>query len=240
MAIHPELLWSPSPNFGYPRGEHGQLAAKTSGGEFHHSMVGSLQAAKYRFLNAGAQVSAHFLFPRVGIPTQMVDSSDAAWHAAGTFRDNPLPGGPAIGTLANLYFHGFEFEGGAVDNLSEPLTPNQIAWGIKVTHWLRETHNTRRTYVLRETLWEHNWVTPTSCPSGRIPWDSLVAALEEDEMTPEEKAELQRLILAEMDFRVVEKQLTEAVQALQRQGGASEARMRAIAQEEDGRLKVTK
>ncbi len=166
--IHPDCLWIPSPNYGYPRGVLKQLAVKIQeanrSGEFWHSIVGSLAAAKNRFLNPAEEASAHFLFPRDGIPTQMVDSDDAAWHS-GNY-------------LANLHFHGFEFEGGAPGNLSEPLTENQIEWGIKITRWLRDVHNSPQIYVRRETLWEHNEVQATACPSGRIPWERLISEME--------------------------------------------------------------
>jgi hypothetical protein len=115
-----------------------------------------------------SEVSAHFLYPKVGKPVQMVDSGDPAWHA-GNY-------------LANLHYHGFEFEGGPPGNLSEPLTANQIAWGVKVTHWLRDVHNTPLIYVRRDTLWEHNEVKNTACPSGRIPWLRIIQALKEDDM----------------------------------------------------------
>jgi len=101
----------------------------------------------------------------------------------------------------------------------------------------------------------HRDFTRTSCPGDL--WQQWVpglraAALQEGDMamTPEQQAQLQRLILAEKDFRVVEKQVWEAIQSLQkrvdslrdaaRSQGPSEARMRAIAQEEDRKLKVTK
>ncbi len=170
MPRYSEAIWAPSPNFGYERGTHGQLAFNTMragrGGEFWHSIVGSLSAAKWRFLNPVEEASAHFLFPKIGRPTQMVDSGDAAWHS-GDY-------------LSNLHFHGFEFEGGGPGNYSEPLTENQIEWGIKVTRWLRETHDSPQVYVRRETLWEHNEVAATACPSGRIPWVGLINELEDD------------------------------------------------------------
>ncbi len=181
----PDATWIPSPNFGYPRGTHGQLKANISssngGGEFWHSQQGRQSVAIAMFQNPALQVSAHFLFPKVGKPVQMVDSNDAAWHAAGHIKNDPLPGGPGVGSLANLYFHGFEFEGGPPGNLSEALTSSQITWGVRVTLWLRKVHNSRQMYVLKETEWEHNWVTATACPSGRIPWVRVISALRESE-----------------------------------------------------------
>lgn len=169
---YPEATWIPSPNFGYPRGTHGQLKAKIDeagkSGEFWHSQVGRQSVSIAMFQNPATEVSAHFLFPKVGRPVQMVDSNDPAWHAGGF--------------IANVYYHGFEFEGGAFGNLSEPLTTNQIAWGVKVTRWLRQVHKTPTRYVRRDTLWEHNEVKATACPSNRIPWAKVIAALEDDEM----------------------------------------------------------
>ena len=190
--IHPDCLWIPSPNYGYPRGGLGQLGAaieaKRSGGEFWHSMVGSLVAAKHRFLNPAEEASAHFLFPRDGVPTQMIDSEDVAWHS-GNY-------------LANLHFHGFEFEGGAPGNLSEPLTENQIEWGIRITEWLRIAHRTPKIYIRRETLWEHREVQATSCPSGRIPWERLIQEME-DKMTDKEFEERFLATMNSLTFRPV-------------------------------------
>ena len=167
----PGATWIPSPNFGYPRGTHGQLASNiqkaNKSGEFWHSQQGRQAVAIRMFQNPATEISAHFLFPKVGKPVQMVDSSDPVWHT-GNY-------------LANLHFHGFEFEGGPPGNLSEPLMANQIAWGVKVTHWLRGVHGTPSVYVRRDTLWEHNEVKNTACPSGRIPWAGVITALEEDD-----------------------------------------------------------
>ncbi len=184
MARYPNAIWVSSPNFGYPRGVHGQLRTNIQeanrGGEFWHSIVGTLAAAKWRFLNMSEEASAHFLFPQVGVPTQMVDSSDAAWHS-GNY-------------LANLHFHGFEFEGGAPGNYSEPLTDNQVEWGIKVARWLRETHGSPQIYVRRETLWEHREVQATACPSGRIPWARLINEWEDDMVLTDE--DIARIVAA--------------------------------------------
>ncbi len=209
MARHPDCTWIPSPNFGYGRGTHGQLAANirsvNGGGEFWHSQQGRQAVAIAMFQNPLLQVSAHFLFPKVGKPVQMVDSNDAAWHAAGHIKNDPLPGGPGVGSVANLFFHGFEFEGGPPGNLSEPLTANQVAWGVRVTLWLREAHKSRRIYVLKETEWQHNWVTATACPSGRIPWARILGMLklpaEEDDMAKLIEAPDGKLYLTDGVFR---------------------------------------
>ncbi len=168
----PKATWIPSPNFGYPRGTHGQLLARINSvdksGEFWHSQAGRQSVTIGMFQNPATEVSAHFLIPKVGKPVQMVDSNDPAWHAGGF--------------ISNVYYHGFEFEGGPPSNPSEPLTPSQIAWGVEITHWLRQVHKTPTRYVRRDTLWEHNEVKNTACPSGRIPWLKVIAELEDDDM----------------------------------------------------------
>lgn len=183
-----EATWIPSPNFGYPRNTHGQLTFNINrankSGEFWHSQQGRQSVTIAMFQNPATELSAHFLFSKVGKPVQMVDSADPAWHA-GNY-------------LANLHFHGFEFEGGPPGNLSEPLTANQLAWGVKVTHWLRDVHQTPLVYLRRDTLWEHNEVRNTACPSGRIPWAKVIAALKmEDDM---DQAEVEKIVRA-MKFR---------------------------------------
>ncbi len=166
-----EATWIPSPNFGYPRGTHGQLKTNIDkadkSGEFWHSQQGRQAVSIGMFQDPALEVSAQFLIPKVGKPVQMVDSNDAAWHT-GNY-------------LANLHFHGFEFEGGPPGNLREPLTTSQIAWGVKITHWLRQVHGTPTRYVRKDTLWEHNEVRATACPSGRIPWVKVIGLLEIEE-----------------------------------------------------------
>ncbi|KKL18470.1 hypothetical protein LCGC14_2475200 [marine sediment metagenome] len=191
MARFQGATWIPSPNFGYPRGTHGQLALNTTragkSGEFWHSQQGRQSVSIGMFQDPALEVSAHFLIPKVGKPVQMVDSSDPAWHT-GNY-------------LANLHYHGFEFEGGPPGNLSEPLTPSQIAWGVDLTHWFRQIHGTPLVYVRKDTLWEHNEVRNTACPSGRIPWTKVIAGLEEDEMG---MTDVEKTAFAALTGRVVD------------------------------------
>lgn len=179
----PAATWIPSPNFGYGRGTHGQLTFNINragkSGEFWHSEQGRQAVAIAMFQDPASEVSAHFLFPKVGKPVQMVDSADPAWHT-GNY-------------LANLHYHGFEFEGGPPGNLSEPLTGNQVDWGVKVTHWLRDVHQTPLVYVRRDTLWEHNEVKNTACPSGRIPWAKVIVALKRED-NDMDKAEVEAIV----------------------------------------------
>ncbi|KKL81099.1 hypothetical protein LCGC14_1998140 [marine sediment metagenome] len=204
---YPGATWIPSPNFGYPRGTHGQLKARIDSvdksGEFWHSQAGRQSVTIGMFQNPATEVSAHFLVPKVGKPVQMVDSNDPAWHAGGF--------------IANVYYHGFEFEGGPLSNPSELLTPSQIAWGVKITHWLRKVHGTPTRYIRRDTLWEHNEVKNTACPSGRIPWTKVIVALGEEEDMPlntADKTWIKNTILAQTNAALVN--TDKAIAAIQR------------------------
>ena len=99
---------------------------------------------------------------------------------------------------SNRRFWGIECEGGGPNNMGEPLTALQLAALIGVVKWLWANH-TPYPFERRVGAWEHNEMTrygsaPTSCPSGRIPWDTIITALQEEEiMTPEEKANIDRM-----------------------------------------------
>ena len=180
------------------------------------------------FSDRNSEASSHWLIGRDGRKARVVPDNLQAWHAA---EDNAIAWG--IELEQGVESDGFPLM--QMESLIE-VSRDYVAMGVPA----QRIYTTSAKGFVGHQDTAQGKRFGKSDPGGGFAWNAFIAALEEDEMTPEEKAELQRLILAEMDFRVVEKQLTEAVQALQRQGGASEARMRAIAQEEDGRLKVTK
>lgn len=93
---------------------------------------------------------------------------------------------------ANRRFLGFEHEGGrdVPAEVSEPLTQPQIDFdihvlrdlqafkGSEVSFWRRPTSPTDKS----ASLWEHKEMTrfgadPTACPSGRIPWITIIQQL---------------------------------------------------------------
>lgn len=79
---------------------------------------------------------------------------------------------------ANKLYLGFEFEGGLVGNESEPLTPLQVDAAEHILRDLAEWKGVPLSFWQRpSTLIEHNELIATACPSGRIPWDELLARL---------------------------------------------------------------
>ncbi|KKK52718.1 hypothetical protein LCGC14_3102110, partial [marine sediment metagenome] len=76
------IVWKGSPNFGYPRGTHGQLGRHTWGKVYHISGGGTLNGMGSWFNNPAASASAHFGIDG-RIIHQYVKLSNAAWHAGG-------------------------------------------------------------------------------------------------------------------------------------------------------------
>ena len=107
------------------------------------------------------------------------------WHCTDTDDDG--------GIMGNFELVGKEHLGMA----GQPLTPYQVQETIKLDRWLA-AQNGRDTFR-RFDGWEPNeagvWVecehnevsnTHTACPSGRIPWPVIMAALQEDTMSQEQ------------------------------------------------------
>ena len=106
------------------------------------------------------------------------------WHAGDVDDDG--------GVAANIDLVGIEMLGMKGD----PLTEFQNNMLARVYDWLDDEHQFGP-YVLRETVWEHKWVsdTGTECPSYRIRHGTIMALLEkEDHMPTPEYDELKKYI----------------------------------------------
>jgi N-acetylmuramoyl-L-alanine amidase len=187
MTRIPWAVWRPGPpsKRGYGGVTSNSLDWKE--GEVKHSAEGSL-AAMFAVLDSDRQASWHFSLPKAGPVRvyQHYELEDICWHCG-------LPGDMRHDTslIGNITLIGEEHEG----RLSEPLTPWQLENTILLSRELRARCPAigRRPPALRANLWEHNWLSSTACPSGRIPWASIIPALsipppppKEDDMTPEE------------------------------------------------------
>jgi len=157
-------------------------------GEVKHSMEGTVGGAVGRLMtpltsDPYTQASWHFSIPKIGPPRQHYALEAICWHAG-------LPGDRRFDTslVGNLTLIGEEHE----DYPDNKLNANQIHWTIEISKAIRRLcpRVAAKPAALRVNLWEHNWLSPTSCPSGLIPWPTILAALKEDDaMTPQEKAE---------------------------------------------------
>ncbi|KKN25153.1 hypothetical protein LCGC14_0887620 [marine sediment metagenome] len=147
-------------------------------GVVDHSMEGPMAGA-YSVLNGPRQSSWTFSIPKVREPIQHYPLKAITWHCG-------LPGDRRADTslIGNLTLVGKEHEGRA----GEPWTENQIFWSAKIDVALRRLCPTfgANPPTLRLNMWEHNWLSATSCPSGRNLWEekfALINELEDDVVT---------------------------------------------------------
>ena len=154
-------------------------------GVVDHSQEGSMAGA-YSVLDGPAQSSWTFSLPKIGEPVQHYSLEKITWHAG-------LPGDRRTDTslIGNLTLGGKEHEGVA----GEPWTENQTYWSARIDVALRELCPAfgANPPTLRKNMWEHNWLSATSCPSGRNLWEEKFALINEwenpePEPEPEEAA----------------------------------------------------
>ncbi|KKN02103.1 hypothetical protein LCGC14_1121060 [marine sediment metagenome] len=145
-------------------------------GVVDHTEEGS-QAGAYTVLDGPQQASWTFSIPKVGEPIQHYELSKITWHAG-------LPGDRRHDTslIGNLTLVGKEHEGRA----GEPWTANQLHWSAKIDVALRALCPAfgANPPTLRKNMWEHRWLSATSCPSGRNPWNAKFALINEWENPP--------------------------------------------------------
>lgn len=157
---YPPATWRPTDKHGYRKDD-----TCLGLGIVAHSMEGSLAAAFGELDRTDRQASWHFSVAKNGDVYQHIDTENIS-YASGSYE-------------ANRRFWSIEHEGVA----GEPLTAPQEFATTALMEWLLSNHGLSPQRHL--TLWEHNEMTAygaaaTACPSGRIPWNTIIPALEED------------------------------------------------------------
>jgi len=159
---YPPAIWRGTDKHGY-----GNDDTCLGEGIVAHSMEGPLAAAFGELDRPDRQASWHFSIAKDGTVYQHIETENIS-YASGSYQ-------------ANRRFWSMEHEGVA----GEPLEPPQKASSIGVMGWLLSTHGLVPVRLL--TLFEHRDMTAygaaaTACPSNRIPWNEIIAALQEDDM----------------------------------------------------------
>ncbi len=168
----PFAIRRPGPSWktGYPGVAATSLAEKE--GEVKHNAQGSLAGA-LAVLDGPQQSSWHFTIAKDGKIFQHYPLESITWHSG-------LPGDRKTDTslIGNLTLIGEEHEGVA----GEPLTQAQFDSTLRISQFIRDNCPRVKANppMLHKNLWEHRELTPTSCPSGRIPWGALIVGLEDD------------------------------------------------------------
>jgi hypothetical protein len=122
-----------------------------------------------------------FFLPKWSEPLQHYELTKIPWHA-GIMGDRRQD----TSLIGNLTLIGKEHEGVA----GEPWTENQLHWSAKIDVVCRALCPSfgANPPTLRLNMWEHNWLSATSCPSGRNPWNAKFRLINEleDNMNDEE------------------------------------------------------
>ena len=168
---YPPATWRPTGKHGY--GNDDTLRKE---GIVGHSMEGSLAAAFGKLDRPDRQASWHFSVAKSGDVYQHIDTDNIS-YASGSYE-------------ANKRFWSIEHEGVA----GEPLTAAQQTATTALMGWLLGLVNLPP--IRNLSLFEHREMTvygaaPTACPSGRIPWQAIIAALQEKP----ERAEVEMILL---------------------------------------------
>jgi hypothetical protein len=134
-----------------------------------HSMQGSL-AGGYSVLD-DESTDAHGTYVAASWTFSIAKSGTVFQHYA--LDQSPFHAGSKA---QNLRLIGVEHEGGPPGNLVEPLTEPQLAASIALARWVAQQGGFRLSRdAATRTLFEHRELAATLCPSGRIPWDRLLA-----------------------------------------------------------------
>lgn len=154
MTAYPGAIQRPGPA-GKVWGDQNVIA-----GAIIHSMQGSYAGAltvlddeSVTDANAYRAASWHFSIDKAGVVYQHYELNETPFHAGSRFWNDRLIG--------------IEHEGGPPGNLSEPFTDAQYAASRALVRWIASQGGWS---VDRSRLYEHNQVTATSCPNGRVDW----------------------------------------------------------------------
>jgi hypothetical protein len=154
---HPDAVRYPGPAL--KTGEN-CVFVRNGRGAVLHSMEGPVSAALDR-LDSYEDDSWQFSVPKESLADgpfyQHYVIETVCWHAGSA--------------PPNIAYFGVEFEGEA----GEPLTDHQMECGVSILAWAMD-HDVEHwpALTLHDTLFEHNWLFPTACPSGRIPWEEVI------------------------------------------------------------------
>jgi len=163
--FYPKAVYLPGP---YNKQGYGPTCVRGGKGSLCHSAEGELPGILAR-LDSTAEVSWQFTVLYSGVVLQHYPLSACCWHGGSWY--------------VNTRWAGIEFEGRA----GEALTAQQVAAAIDLLTWQAEQEGWGEiAHYKYSTLQEHNWFYPTACPSGRIPFDTIIGGIVANLTTKEE------------------------------------------------------
>ena len=134
-------------------------------GEVKHSAEGGFTSLLAALQHPTRQASWTFSISKQGRVVQHYPLEFITWHC-GDFA-------------GNRDYVGSEHEGVAGD----PLTTEQILATVHISLDIRRLAGITAPPAIRVNLWEHNWISSTTCPSKRIPWGAIIVKINNEEGT---------------------------------------------------------
>jgi len=163
--FYPKAVYMPGP---YNKQGYGPTHVRTGKGSLCHSAEGELPGILAR-LDSTAEVSWTGTVLYSGVVLQHYPLSACCWHGGSRY--------------VNTRWAGIEFEGRA----GEALTAQQVAASIGLLTWQAVQEGWEEiAHYKYSALQEHNWFYPTACPSGRIPFDTIIGGIVANLTTKEE------------------------------------------------------
>ena len=157
-------------------------------GEVKHSTEGPLLAAFGELDKLERRASWTFTIDADGTVYQHFPLESITWHC-GVLGDRSVD----TSLIGNLTLVGEEHVDRIGGQMLEILTSAAQASSVRITKEIRALCPRVRANppTLRRNLWEHGWLSWTACPSGLIPWGTIIPALtvEEDDMALSPAAE---------------------------------------------------
>jgi len=169
----PFATWIGSPNFGYPRGSHGQNHPIAI---VDHVMQGYLAGCDSWFRNPDSWSSTHFGIGKDGLIHQYVDTDDAAWANGAVNKPSLLGADLAIQGNPNVLTISIEHEGFSGEEWTEAM----YQANLRVKRWVEVEYPPISLFPMGHC--DIDSVDRRNCPGPTWPKERLLADLQEDDM----------------------------------------------------------
>jgi len=161
-----------SPNFGYPRGTHGQLTNPLA--VVDHIMCGTLVGCRSWFRNPDSWASATFGIGKNGDTDQYVSLNDCAWANGAVNKPDPIAASVYTGQNPNMVTWSIEHEGWPQDIWTEAMYQADL----RLKRWLWQ----RKSGLLLLGHCHIDSINKSNCPGPNWPRDRLLRDLKEGDM----------------------------------------------------------
>lgn len=165
VALMPDIWYPKAQRLDGPSKKTSRKKSWPKQGAVYHSAEGTWPGMR-SVLSGTRKSSWHFSNLKDGTLYQHYSLDVVAWHARG-------------GNTANFGVENEGFKG-------EDLTTAQVKNLVGITAWAKKECGWGKLSRVQpgRNLWEHNEISPTECPSDRIPWAKVIKRAQSDDGMP--------------------------------------------------------